>query len=366
MPAKRFKAPNPTLTKLAPTTATGSFPHGDESELSQLLVSCLDIPCWPQLPRRNFRERMYVQYSTSLPAIKVDEFRERVYFDTSCDFSGTLEKFYSSYLAEDIAAFKLDPDFAIGFYSLLDALDVDSDGWVKGQVTGPISFGLTVTDQELRPSLYHELLADVIVKNMAGNARWQICQLRSIRPNVILFVDEPYLAAFGSAFISLERQQAVRMLDEVFEAIHQERALAGVHCCANTDWSILLDTTVDILNIDAYGYLERLALYPAELRDFLDRGGLVAWGIVPNSEEIYAATPERLARRLCQGLELIQNKAKARGIELSTGELIQRSLLTTSCGLGPTTVPVAEKALEILVGTGEIIRRLSPNLALDG
>jgi methionine synthase II (cobalamin-independent) len=301
---------------------------------------------------------MYVQYSTSLPAIKVDEVRERVYFDTSDDITGALEQFYSSYLAEDIAAFRLDPDYATGFYTLLDVLDVDSDGWVKGQVTGPISFGLTVTDQDLRPSLYHDQLADAIVKNMACNARWQIRELRSFRPNVILFVDEPYLAAFGSAFISLERQQAVTILNEVFAAIHQEGALAGVHCCANTDWSVLLATTVDILNLDAYGYLENLALYPAELRAFLDRDGLIAWGIVPNCEEIYATTPEGLARRLYQGLELIQNKADARGLDLTVSELIRQSLITTSCGLGPATVPVAEQALEILTATGEIIGQI--------
>ncbi len=300
---------------------------------------------------------MYVQYSTSLPAIKIDEAREKVYFDTSDDITGALEQFYSSYLDDDMAAFRLDPDYATGFYTLLDVLDIDSDGWVKGQVTGPISFGLTVTDQNLRPSLYHDLLADAIVKNMACNARWQIRELHSVRPNVILFVDEPYLAAFGSAFISLERQQAVTMLDEVFAAIHQEGAIAGVHCCANTDWSVLLETTVDILNLDAYGYLENLALYPAELRAFLDRGGLIAWGIVPNGEEIYAATPEGLARRLYQGMELMQNKANARGVDLTTGEMIQQSLITTSCGLGPATVPVAEQALEFLAGAGEIIRQ---------
>jgi hypothetical protein len=359
MQANLLKVPNPTSKKIAPTTATGSFPHDEGQQLSQFLVSCLDIPCWPQLPRRNFRERMYVQYSTSLPAIKVDEARERVYFDTSNDITEALECFYSNYLTEDLAAFRLDPDYASGFYVLLDILDFDSDGWVKGQVTGPISFGLTVTDQDLCPSLYNDLLADAIVKNMACNARWQIRELRSVRPNVILFVDEPYLAAFGSAFINIGRRQAVTLLNEVFAAIHQEGALAGVHCCANTDWSVLLETTVDILNIDAYGYLENLALYPAELRAFLDRGGLVAWGIVPNSEEIYAATPEGLAQRLCQGLKLMQNKARAREVELTINELIQKSLLTTSCGLGPTTIPVAEQSMEFLNATGEIIRQIS-------
>ena len=40
---------------------------------------------------------------------------------------------------------------------------------------------------------------------------------------------------------------------------------------------------------------ENLALYPAELRAFLDRGGSICWGIVPNNEEIRDVTPQGLA-----------------------------------------------------------------------
>lgn len=93
---------------------------------------------------------------------------------------------------------------------------------------------------------------------------------------MILVVDEPYLAAFGSAFISLSREEVIAMLDEVFAAIHQEGGLAGVHCCANTDWSVLMATSVNFLNLDSNGFVENLALYPDELRAFLDRGGYIA------------------------------------------------------------------------------------------
>jgi methionine synthase II (cobalamin-independent) len=186
---------------------------------------------------------------------------------------------------------------------------------------------------------------------MALNARWQIRQLKRYCPQVIMFVDEPYMAAFGSAFISLGREQAIDMLNEVFQAIHQEGAIAGVHCCANTDWSVLMATSVEILNLDAYGYLENLALYPAELRDFLDRGGVIAWGIIPNNNDILKATAGSLANRLYRGLKLIQEKAAGRGVQISVDELAERSLITTSCGLGPTTVAIADRALDTLVQT---------------
>jgi methionine synthase II (cobalamin-independent) len=300
---------------------------------------------------------MYTQYGPGLPGIVIDEEHEKITFNTTGDLSPALEEFYAHYLADEVGAFALRPAYASGFYTMLDTLKSTSGSWAKGQVTGPISFGLTVVDQDLRSSLYDEQLADPIVKQLALNARWQVRQLKQVRSNIIIFVDEPYLASFGSAFISLSREQVVTMLAEVFDAIHAEGALAGVHCCGNTDWSVLLETSVDILNLDAYGYLENLALYPHEVRDFLDRGGSVAWGLIPNNEAIFNATPEGLAQRLRDGLRLIGDKAHGRGVSIGVEEFAYRSLITTACGLGPATIEVADRAIETLVKTGEILKR---------
>ena len=340
------------------TTVVGSFPDTDSRTLCQGLLESLDVPDWPQLPRRSFRESMYVQYSAMLPALVVDEAGEKVYFDTSGDWTSGLEQFYERYLADEVDAFTLTPEYAQGFFEMLSiaAGRPLKHGWIKGQVTGPVSFGLTVTDQELRASLYNEMLADVIVKNMAMNARWQVRQLKKAAPNVIIFVDEPYMASFGSAFISLSREQAVGMLNEVFAAIQFEGALAGVHCCANTDWSVLLETDVDILNLDAYGFLENLALYPEELRSYLDRGGAIAWGIVPNNAEIEAARASDLVVKLREGFKEISRKALACGGAITPKELQQRSMIAPICGVGSTTTAIAERVLYVLAQVGESLQ----------
>jgi methionine synthase II (cobalamin-independent) len=338
------------------TTHVGSLPHTAVDGIPGKLIRLLDIPAWPQLPKRSFRESMYVQYGAGLPNVVVDEDKGKIVIDTAADLTGPLESFYARYLADDVDSFALPPDYAEGFYALLGALRKAKSPWLKGQVTGPVSFGLTVTDQDLRSVMYHDMLADVIVKQMAMNARWQVQQLRAVRPNVLIFVDEPYLASYGSAFVSLEREQAITMLNEVFDAIHAEGAIAGVHCCGNTDWSLVMATQVDVLNLDAYNFLDSLALYPAALRAFLDRGGVIAWGIVPNTEEIIDETPEAIAEQLRDGIELICQKAAARGVEIGPAEFSTRSMVVPACGLGPATVEVAERALRMLKPVAEILR----------
>jgi len=338
------------------TTMVGSVPYTDTDKTCEMIVDSLDIPVWPQMGNISFRENMYTQYGAVLPGIVIDDKKEKITFDTTGDLTLPLETFYTQFLEDNLDYFGLPRDHAAGFYTMLERLQGTSGQWAKGQVTGPISMGLTVVDQDLRSSLYNEMLADTLVKNAAVNARWQIKKLKSVRPNIIIFVDEPYMASFGSAFISLSREQAVTMLDEVFESIHNEGGLAGVHCCANTDWSVLLETEVDILNLDAYGYLDNLALYPGELRTFLDRGGIIAWGIVPNTEEIDNVTPAGLVNQLRRGIDLICEKAATRGVSIDPDDFNTRGLITTACGLGPTTPDIADKVIPVLVETGHLLQ----------
>jgi hypothetical protein len=338
------------------TTLLGSFPHKELQNLCHNLVAEIDIPTWPQLPKRSFLENMYHQFSAPLPGIEIDYDREKVFFNTSQDLTDKLEIFYEHYLANDVDYFALPRNYAQGFYEFLPMLPSCPDSWVKGQVTGPISFGLTITDQTLRSSLYHDFLTDVITKTLSMNARWQIQQLKTCREKVIIFVDEPFMSSFGSAYINLSRDLVTAMLEEVFSTIHHEGALAGIHCCGNTDWSVLLETSVDILNLDAYDYLESLSLYPIELRRFLDRRGIVCWGLIPNNPMILQETAVSLGKRLLEGFTLIEGKANRRGITISIEELSQQSLLSPSCGLGSTTVDIAERTLVLLSETAKLLR----------
>ena len=77
------------------TTHVGSAPHTDAHELNARLLSILDIPCWLQLPRRDFRENIYTQYAPTLPGAVVDEDKEKAFIDTNAaGFDSALETFY--------------------------------------------------------------------------------------------------------------------------------------------------------------------------------------------------------------------------------------------------------------------------------
>jgi len=329
-------------------TVIGSMPHTDPSEACSQVVRYLkEIPAWPQLPKRSFLEHMCVQFSHGFPGVRIED--KRIYIDRSLDLDKPLEQLDAAYLENDIDKYPISSDYAAGLYSFLDLTTLAPLG-VKGQITGPITWGLAVTDDSHQPILYDDTLADAIAKLLKLKAAWQEKTLSQISSNTIIFVDEPYMVSFGSDSFPLSRERVINLLEEVLGGI---RGLKGIHCCGHTDWSVPLDTSIDILSFDAYNYAESLSLYPAEIKKFLDRKGAIAWGIVPNDEE--ALAKESVAS-LKDRLEEAMAPFTRQGTHFK--QLIKQGLLTPSCGLGLlANKEAAARVLELLAELSVKIRK---------
>ncbi len=337
------------------TTGIGSFPHQDEKEVFRLILQSFpEIPFWPQLPKRSFLEGMVVQYSEGFPSLKWNEKEQKVWVDTSYGFDKEIEKFYQHLEEDDVKPFEITEDFAKGLDILKDLNSEDHREeikFIKGQIAGPVTFGLALPDQEKNPIFYDPTLREVLIKHLSMKARWMEVRFNDLFPGVpaIIFFDEPSLSSFGSAFSGLNREDVFHSLNECLEAV---KGLKGVHCCGNTDWSVLLSTNLDILSFDAYGYLEVLSLYPKELKTFLEHGGILAWGIVPTSEAVLKEDSKGLVKRFREGIETLSKK----GIDPA---LLQRAIITPSCGTASLPVPLAERVCQL---TAEVSRRLRDSL----
>jgi hypothetical protein len=337
-------------------TAIGSMPHERAEDAVQVVLASIpDAPAWPQLPARSMNEQMEIQYSEGLPRVVIDREKQRMYIDTAGDYSLDLASFYESFLAENLDHFAVTPEFAQGIYEAEAALRAAGGKrpFVKAQTTGPISFGLTIVDENKRAIYYNPEFIDCIVKGLAMKCRWQIEKLRPYADQVICFVDEPILAAFGSStYVSVSRDDVVAKLREVVEAIKSEGAIAGVHCCGNTEWSILIDAGVDIVSFDAFDYADTIALYPQPVKRHLEQGKVLAWGVVPtNSAKIQAQTVDSLVARFDAGVD---NLARAVGIDRE--QIMKQAVITPSCGTGSLPIADAELVYRLLGQTSQALR----------
>jgi methionine synthase II (cobalamin-independent) len=331
-------------------TIIGSVPHTDPQKACALLTRFLkDIPTWPQLPKRAFTENMYVQYSENFPGVVVGN--NRIYVDTAKDFSKSLEALYQAYLENDASKYGFGRESAMGLYALLEQKGLSPKA-IKGCVTGPLSWGMTITDENKRAILYHDILGDAVPKFLKLKAKWEENELKKISKNTIIFVDEPYMASYGSSVAAgafAKPEKIVEMIDDVFDGIS---GLKGIHCCGNTDWSVLLKTKMDILNFDAYAYAQSLAVYPDEVKKFIGRGGCVGWGIVPNTmapleKESVASLKDRLEEAIAP---FTRNG-------LSIKDVVKQSLLLPCCGLNGLTEEGTEQALKLLTELSAEMRK---------
>ncbi|MBI5576989.1 MAG: methionine synthase [Deltaproteobacteria bacterium] len=329
-------------------TGVGSLPHADPETAVRLVLSAFrDVPCWPQLPRRTFLESMYIQYAAGLPGAVIDG--DKLFVEVGEKVLAEAESFYERFLGEDASSFAIPAERAAGLHALL-ASGAGRYSAVKGQVTGPLSFGLMVTDRDKKPLFYDPVGRDILVKHLLRVAQWQVSALSRLSSEVIMVLDEPYLASVGSSLLSLGREEVVGCLNEIFDGLPGTRC--GIHCCANTDWGLVLSSRTQYLSFDAYGFADSLLLYPKEVKAFLDRGGKLAFGIVPTSPEgIRSETPVTLADRM----DAIFGNFEARGI--GRGDVVRAAVITPACGLGTLPEEDAERAVMLTCELSRLLRR---------
>ena len=333
-------------------TFIGSMPLTDHDQAIDLILENVpEIPCWAQLPAHK-EEGMVMQFASGLPGLCNESGNFFVNTESS-NFDDELLQFFEEYMAVDEgetgldgSRFNLTKETANGFFMLWDRLQRLSTPpvAVKGQITGPFTFCTGIVDHNKQAIFYNPQIRDAAVKLLAMKAKWQVQQLSQLKRPVIIFFDEPGLAGVGSSgFTSISNDEISQCFEEVLDAVHSEGGLAGVHVCANTDWSVVLGSSVDIVNFDAYGYFDRFVLYPEKIKNYLDSGNILAWGIVPT------LNPEELERETSRSL-LGQWEEKAHQIEalgIDKQKLLKQSLITPSCGTGSLSVDLARKAIEL-------------------
>ncbi len=327
------------------TTGIGSLPHHSVSDGCGLVLSCFDIPFWPQFPKMSFREFMIPQFSEGMPFLKLDPEKQLIWIEKNG--SDELERFYESCSPENKIA--VSEDYAQGLHAFLRMIRGRRFSILKGHVTGPLTFTLGLKDGAGRAVYFDEEFREISLMLLQAKTRWQINMLRQHADSVIIFIDEPILSALGSSgYLGVSTDEALRLLQEMVRTIRDEGGIAGIHCCGNADWPMVMNSGADIVNFDAYDYLETLALYYRECRGFLEKGGYFAWGIVPTSDAIEREDADSVRRRFQAGL-LSFSRNIPRDLILS------RILLTPSCGTGSRTVEEAVKIFQLLMRLKEEI-----------
>ncbi|MFZ3172718.1 MAG: hypothetical protein WA118_12175 [Carboxydocellales bacterium] len=263
---------------LCQTTAMGVMPHTDVQEAIKLALK-LDIPYWPQLPRVSFYEDMYVQVTENFPGITIDDSKQKIKFSLEEFYTG-MEEYVLRY--EDEAIFGLSEGYSLVYRKFMEQ-QLGGYSAIRGQSIGPISFGMKITDADKKPIIYNNEVKGFLYEFIARKCNHQYRELVKKNPQAFVWVDEPGLEIIFGSFSGYPSEQAKIDFREFLNNIEGPK---GVHLCGNPDWSFLLkDVDLDILSLDAFGTGRIFTRYVAEIKGFLDKGGIISWGIVPTLTE---------------------------------------------------------------------------------
>jgi len=321
------------------TTGIGSLPHTDPEEACRVIFDSVDIPFWPQLPHRSFLELMVPQYSEGFPFVKIEG--ENIHLKKAAEDTQAL--FYETIAAG--SGFPISEEYAAGLYTFIDILKKRGQKFdtLKGHITGPLTFTLSLTDEQKRPLFFDDELKELALELLKGKVSWQLEMLSPYAENQLLFIDEPILSALGtSAYIGVNMEEAARLLRELVKQIQDSGAKAAIHCCSKADWPLVFSTGLDVFSFDAYFFWDTLSIYPEEVKKFINKGGFIAWGVVPTTDAIREVTLKGLREQLERGFSSLEK------IGIPGEKLREQSMLTPSCGAGSLEKEDALKVFSLL------------------
>ncbi len=340
-------------------TGIGSLPHLDaEAAVALVKRHFPAIPHWPQLPKANRREyftHQFLQLLLDLGLLRVEGETRASFACDDPEWPERLAAFYDIYLqacagSEDaFARLAFPPGAAEGWYRFYDELEERGTGgarFLKGQIVGLLSVGFQVTDSRGRPAYYDPQLRDVLLKQLSMQAAWQARALGKFGLPVLIFMDDPVINSCGAYDrICVTRSEVIAELNEFASFVRSAGGFAGVHSCADLDWSLLLETELDIISFDAYEFATSFALYPDLIQSFMKRSGVVAWGLIPTTHsggEALARENQASLRGHAQRLlqELRRKKVDLRLVR-------SQSLVTPACGMMMLTEQEAVRAYEL-------------------
>ncbi|MEN6395698.1 MAG: hypothetical protein ABFC78_04360 [Methanoregula sp.] len=333
-------------------TGIGALPHTDP------VLACNDVldiypefPYAPTLPDRGILEGIVFNDSAQLPGQLIRE--DRLLYDSTRDNAAAMEQVYMDFVEGNFSGYGLDSTHASAFVEMMTR-QFKKAHILKCQVTGPVTFGMQVVDADKRPIYYDTQLADVLSKMIALKARWceNEMQTRTGVKETLVVLNEPYFASLGSSVVPLDREAVRAGWQDIASLVNGG---LGIHCCSNTDWDFVISLDPSVISLDAYTTAKEFLLYSEAIRGYMERGGVVAWGIVPAEYKLFAAeTVDSLYARYCAIRTLLLKQVPADLFDA-------QSLITPSCG-----IRFADRngALEIQKAAAEISRRIRAEMKI--
>lgn len=325
-------------------TGIGSLPFTSAASAIQSVAEFSpDIPFWPQLPQLSERESAIGQ-GLGIVANLIEPRSEGYGYQVK---EGQIDSVLALLHRSNG---ELTTNNAAGFGTFEEALSLNlfrSAIAVKGQIEGPITLSAYLFHKG-RPFLSDPVLFAATAFHVSQVICWQVERLKHAGLPVLLFVDEPALCLEVSGTDSVSEEKRLNALEVTLEDARVRGAYAGLHCCAARPFELMFRAKPDIISFDAD---EGLDLFFSDWHalDFVNQGGMVAYGIVPTRPGLNAVDSASIFIRWLEAASRAGDPQK----------FAQSAMITATCGLGLLDVSSAEESFRAAHGVSRLIKTLA-------
>lgn len=325
-------------------TGIGSLPFlTPEEAIRTVTAFCPEVPFWPQLPRLSEREGVIGQglgvldglvepraagYGYQVKAGKIDRVVDALHNSSGC----------------------LPAANAAGFTAFEEALGREAFGTcraVKGQIEGPVTLATYLFYRD-RPFLAEGAFFAAVAFHIAQMVQWQINRLRAFGHPVLIFLDEPALCLDDAVVRGISQERRLNALSAIFEDVRARGALGGLHCCAARPFDRMCDVNPDVLSFDAHQGLEQF-FADKQARSFINRGGWVAYGMIPTSTALHSMQAAAIFGRWLASAAMTGDPRS----------LARRAIVTSTCGLGLLDAASVPRSFQLAREVGKLIEQLA-------
>lgn len=327
----------------------GSLPYASAAQalhISQRHTH--ELLAWPQLWQRSQREQMVPQSATGFPGLTAHEGQHQLFVQSALA-QEQIERLDLAYLEGDYGYAGMTDREAAGLFELLhQSARLAGVRAVKGQMLGPISLALQLTDEHQRPLVYDPVLFDAVAQFVRMRVAWQAQRLASLGKPTIMCLDEPFLEMVGSPFLPIDWDDARTQINLALSDVGGCRAL---FVGGAIDWGHLLRMDIDLIIGDVFEHSAPLVGAAEALTLFVAAGGHIGLGIVPTEADLLASiTADELVAQLAMCIDALA------AAEVDTTRLLRQAVITPNGALGALAPEEAEHALKLLAAVSALVR----------
>jgi intein/homing endonuclease len=330
-------------------TMMGAVPYRDMEYAANVILEK-----FPEAPRIPIMTRSIRWMLEGVPCIQINREKSQIIMVPPEEREEDVVNFYERVEREDLDYFAISEEKTPSFSTMLKKIKeakLPDLKWVAFQIAGPIVLGDSIKQIDGTPVIYHETMRDMLIKSVNMKSRWMEKKIGEMLPGIQIISDqpEPSLVSFTAAGGTGSRHDVINALNGGFKNL---LGLTWVHCCANIDWTLLIDAEVDIINFDAYKYSDKAALYAEEFNEFIDKGGMIGWGIVPVIKDILVReNVHSLVKKLEESIEFFVKNG------IDEEKLARSSWVLPSCETVLLTIEQSDHVFEMTRDISEIMKK---------